>query len=62
MTTELDLPKDILDLEDWSALGQGTSNVVDYQIKMHNYICALCSTVKKQSAEITDLRKRVHTL
>ncbi|RNA34747.1 ariadne-2 isoform X2 [Brachionus plicatilis] len=48
MTTELDLPKDILDLEDWSALGQGTSKVADYQIKMHNYIRALYSTVKKR--------------
>jgi len=62
MATELDLPKEILDLEDWVALGQGTSKVADYQVKMHQYIRALCAAVKKQNEEITDLRKRVLTL
>ncbi len=60
MATDLDLPKEILDLEDWVALGQGTSKVADYQVKMHQYIRALCAAVKKQSEEITDLRKRVN--
>lgn len=62
MATELDLPIEILNLEDWMALGQGTSKVADYQVKMHQYIRALCATVKKQSEEITDLLKRIHTL
>ena len=58
--TELStLPQDILDLDEWLIFGQRTGKAAAYQIKMYQYIRALCSTVKKQGTEIKELQQKL---